>query len=76
MNSDKPVPVPVPVPLNDDCVLCHAQNEQLGEVDGTVVLLMMLVDGITAEDVHRDLCFAHRRRVDDNVAAMRKERRR
>lgn len=75
MNRNKPVPMPVP--LNDDCVLCHAQNEQLGEVDGTVALLMMmLVDGITAEDVHRDLCFAHRRRVDDNVAAMRKERRR
>lgn len=58
------------IALHSDCVCCRArENEAAGRFlsaeDATVVILAVLRSGVSAEQVHRDLCFQHRRQVED-----------
>jgi intergrase/recombinase len=61
-----------PTPLHFECVVCHdrAANEDEDAEAATLIVLTMLLSGARLEDVHRDLCFVHRRRVEDNAKEM------
>lgn len=60
-------------PLHDDCVGCRARSITIGPPaplngeEATVVLLAMLLAGIPFEQIFGDLCFAHRKQVDDTA---------
>lgn len=61
-------------PIHQDCVACRAAfSTDTAEV-ATLVLLVMLHDDSTLEEIYQDLCFAHRRKVDDTVRVARSER--
>jgi hypothetical protein len=54
-------------PLHDNCVICHAKSakhENPGD-ETKVILLMMLKGDATAEEMYEDLCFFHRRLMND-----------
>lgn len=56
--------------MHDKCVCCSAGRTPLAPEDTVAaVLLMWLVDGITLEELARDLCPAHRRMVEGAVVA-------
>lgn len=61
--------------LHFDCVACRAAHspEETGET-ATMVILVILHDDSVASDIHRDLCFSHRRRVEDAVRTVQAER--
>lgn len=47
--------------LHADCVACRSKNDS-AEV-ATLVLLRMLLAGCDWQDIVKDLCFAHRRKI-------------
>lgn len=55
------------IALHEDCVVCLASAEGRSSEDGTKIVLMMLCRGVEPEQIHRDLCFKHRREVEDAV---------
>jgi hypothetical protein len=55
-------------PLHEHCVVCQAHARApnaRGPGEETIILLGILLDGLTVEELRRDLCFVHRRRVED-----------
>ena len=56
-------------PLHQNCVVCQAvaRAGELPPGEETIILLGILLDGETEleEDVRQELCFVHRRRVED-----------
>lgn len=57
-----------------DCVVCRARTSEETPETATLVLLVILHDDLTLEDVYQDLCFFHRRKVDSTVQTARAER--
>jgi hypothetical protein len=60
--------------LHFNCVACRAASEGDGGEIATLSILVMIHDDCTPEAIHRDLCFTHRRRVEDAVAKAKAER--
>ena len=54
--------------IHADCLGCLAERERLSPIDTVVLVLSILQGRHTVEEVTRDLCFAHRRRVQDVAA--------
>lgn len=52
--------------LHEDCVVCLANEEGCTVERHTRVLLLMLQSGVEVEGIIRDLCFVHRRLVEDD----------
>lgn len=62
-------------PLHFDCVVCQARAREVAEEPGeeTLILLVLLFTGIPLEQMKRDLCFEHRRRVRNAVNCIEEE---
>ena len=57
--------------LNHNCIGCLARIEaETGEEATLTVVVMLRSNWSTPESIYDDLCFAHRRYVDDAVRAM------
>jgi len=53
-------------PLHHECVVCHARSTKSTPEEATMtLLLMMALYDHTLEDMVPDLCFYHRRQLDD-----------
>jgi hypothetical protein len=61
--------------LHFNCVACRAASSEETAETATLVMLVIVHDDLTAEEIHRDLCFAHRRRVEDATRKAQAERR-
>lgn len=61
-------------PLHTDCLVCRSVTEGLTPPQTAVCILSVLASGIPADQAHRDLCFAHRREVEDVARAVVAER--
>lgn len=59
-------------PLHPDCIGCLQRVEPLSDQDPALVLLAMLMSGSTIEKIYQNLCFSHRRLVDDTVKEINK----
>ncbi len=57
-------------PLHFDCVVCQARVNEVDGEHATLVILSMLYTDSTPMGIHRDLCFAHRRRVESVAKEM------
>jgi len=56
----------VPLVLNHDCVACQCRAlREDGELAALCLLMTMANTDQGAEDVIQQLCFAHRRRIED-----------
>lgn len=61
--------------MAEDCVACHARATNLTAEETAIVdVSHMIASSLSAEDVRRDMCFAHRRQVEGVVRAMRADR--
>lgn len=61
-------------PFHFNCVVCQSVAKQLTGKEAALTLLAMLRDDTSPEEMHRDLCFAHRRIVEDVSRSMQAER--
>lgn len=61
------------VALHEDCVVCLAREGKFDGQGAVKILLMMLGRGVDGEQIVRDLCFAHRREIDELVKQWVKE---
>ena len=59
--------------MHEDCVMCLPVERDLSSPEEAMVLLMMLARGIPGEQIIRDLCFVHRRELDECVKRWMKE---
>lgn len=59
--------------IHFNCVICHSKNANSGE-EATVVLISILMDNSSIEGIYKNLCFLHRRKIDDLVSKIQKER--
>ncbi len=56
----------MPVALHVNCVCCRSEQDRLSPTEATLVILHMLtVLDCTAPGIISDLCFAHRRQLDN-----------
>jgi hypothetical protein len=57
-------------PLHHECVACHARSTYSTPEEATMIMLLMMARfSITVEDMIHDLCFYHRRELEDHVKA-------
>ncbi len=59
--------------LHQNCVACRAKCAGTTGEHETMAMLVMVLHGISFEQLHDDLCFAHRHTVDVALAAWRLE---
>ena len=61
------------VALHEDCVMCLTnERRDLSPPEAVMVVLMMLGRDVPGEQIIRDLCFSHRRELDECVRRWRK----
>jgi hypothetical protein len=59
-------------PMHFECIACHARSSNNTPEECILATVSsMMADNISIETVYRDLCFVHRRRVDDVIGKMR-----
>ena len=60
------------IPMHEECSACHTRVQNLDPEQTLLAhIAFMIADSVEIEDVHRGLCFLHRREVDDVVRQMR-----
>jgi hypothetical protein len=60
--------------FHDDCVACRVVGEAISAVEQTIVLLAMLTASqSTVESITADLCFKHRRMLEQVVKHLEDE---
>jgi hypothetical protein len=63
------------VPFHSECIGCLSRARQVdGETAMLILLSMLTYDDVPLEDLVRDLCFEHRRRVHEAVRLAEKEK--
>lgn len=61
------------VALHENCVVClTAEEYAFSSTEAVMTVLMLLGRDISGEQIIRDLCFSHRRELDECVKRWRK----
>jgi hypothetical protein len=53
------------IPLHYDCVVCQAQTSPISAATATEILLLMLLRDTGLKEIYVNLCFSHRRKIDE-----------